>query len=102
MCYSLFSQGEAAEDSGLPVPRPRMKKRQSGPLPEDSLSPAGQEEFSDVPAVVPRRSKKKLVADPVDLQGIGSAEATATSQEVFSLRIICIIELGTLVCLGHL
>lgn len=85
LCVILFSsQEEAAEDSDLPVPRPRMKKRQSGPLPEDSLSPAGQEELSDVPAVVPRRSKKKLIADPVDLQGIGSAEATAKSQEVFS------------------
>lgn len=101
MCFSLFSQEEAAEDSGLPVPRPRMKKQQSGSLPEDSLSSAGQEELTDVPAVVPRRSKKKLIADPVDLKGIGSAEATATSQEVFRLRIIC-LKLGTLVYWGHL
>ncbi|XP_042566293.1 mucin-17 isoform X10 [Clupea harengus] len=66
----------AAEDSSLPVARPRMKKRLSGSVPEDS-SPTGQEELSDVPAVVPRRSKKKLIADPVDLQGRGSAGDTA-------------------------
>ncbi|XP_062371848.1 titin homolog isoform X2 [Sardina pilchardus] len=80
------SQEGAAEDSSLPVPRPRMKKRLSGS--EDSQSPPGQEELSDIPAVVPRRSKKKLIADPVDLQGIGSAEGETdrvTSQEIPNL-----------------
>ncbi|XP_062371849.1 EH domain-binding protein 1-like protein 1 isoform X3 [Sardina pilchardus] len=79
-------QEGAAEDSSLPVPRPRMKKRLSGS--EDSQSPPGQEELSDIPAVVPRRSKKKLIADPVDLQGIGSAEGETdrvTSQEIPNL-----------------
>ncbi|XP_041925435.1 uncharacterized protein ehbp1l1a isoform X4 [Alosa sapidissima] len=79
------SQEGAAEDSTLPVPRPRMKKRLSGS--EDSPS-AGQEELSDIPAVVPRRNKKKLIADPVDLQGIGPAEGetdTVTSQEIPNL-----------------
>ncbi|XP_041925447.1 EH domain-binding protein 1-like protein 1 isoform X15 [Alosa sapidissima] len=78
-------QEGAAEDSTLPVPRPRMKKRLSGS--EDSPS-AGQEELSDIPAVVPRRNKKKLIADPVDLQGIGPAEGetdTVTSQEIPNL-----------------
>ncbi|XP_076145562.1 uncharacterized protein ehbp1l1a isoform X2 [Alosa pseudoharengus] len=79
------SQEGAAEDSTLPVPRPRMKKRLSGS--EDSPS-AGQEELSDIPAVVPRRNKKKLIADPVDLQGIGPAEGETdkvTSQEIPNL-----------------
>ncbi|XP_076145567.1 EH domain-binding protein 1 isoform X7 [Alosa pseudoharengus] len=78
-------QEGAAEDSTLPVPRPRMKKRLSGS--EDSPS-AGQEELSDIPAVVPRRNKKKLIADPVDLQGIGPAEGETdkvTSQEIPNL-----------------
>ncbi|XP_048092133.1 EH domain-binding protein 1-like isoform X13 [Alosa alosa] len=78
-------QEGAAEDSTLPVPRPRMKKRLSGS--EDSPS-AGHEELSDIPAVVPRRNKKKLIADPVDLQGIGPAEGetdTVTSQEIPNL-----------------
>ncbi|XP_048092127.1 uncharacterized protein LOC125289380 isoform X7 [Alosa alosa] len=83
----VFHKGQegAAEDSTLPVPRPRMKKRLSGS--EDSPS-AGHEELSDIPAVVPRRNKKKLIADPVDLQGIGPAEGetdTVTSQEIPNL-----------------
>ncbi|XP_048092130.1 uncharacterized protein LOC125289380 isoform X10 [Alosa alosa] len=82
---SFIGQEGAAEDSTLPVPRPRMKKRLSGS--EDSPS-AGHEELSDIPAVVPRRNKKKLIADPVDLQGIGPAEGetdTVTSQEIPNL-----------------
>ncbi|XP_063042429.1 uncharacterized protein ehbp1l1a isoform X3 [Engraulis encrasicolus] len=68
------SQEMASDDSSGPVPRPRRKKSQK------SLSPTGQEELSDVPAVVPRRSRKKLLADPAGAAAEGEADPERSTE----------------------
>ncbi|XP_063042437.1 EH domain-binding protein 1-like protein 1 isoform X11 [Engraulis encrasicolus] len=67
-------QEMASDDSSGPVPRPRRKKSQK------SLSPTGQEELSDVPAVVPRRSRKKLLADPAGAAAEGEADPERSTE----------------------
>ncbi|XP_051509482.1 uncharacterized protein LOC127415032 isoform X3 [Myxocyprinus asiaticus] len=83
------SRQESAEESNLPVPMPRVKKRLSSSFPEDSSSPnassPNQNEVSvkasDEPTVPVRNKRRAAGTGAMDFQG-SSTDKTSTASEI--------------------
>ncbi|XP_052000795.1 uncharacterized protein LOC127656479 isoform X2 [Xyrauchen texanus] len=77
------SRQESTEDSNLPVPMPRVKKRLSASFPEDNSSPnaSSPNHASDEPMVPARNKRRAAGTGAMDFQG-SSTDKTSIASEI--------------------